>query len=50
MNEINSKIDGNWNAESYPVRDFLTRDNIGYMSKACFASEYVAQNRELFFP
>ena len=46
--EMNDRIDGIWAGSSFPVTNFLTKDNLGYNSKAYLSSYFVDENKDLF--
>jgi len=48
VTEINDRIDGVWAGPSYPVADFLTKDNLAYNSKAYLSSFFVEENKDIF--
>jgi len=46
--EINDRIDGVWAGPSFPVTDFLTKNNLGFSSTAYLSSYFVDENKDLF--
>ena len=48
VTELNDRIDGNWTGPNYLIADYLTKENVGYRSKAYISAFFVEENRDIF--